>query len=521
MRRRARGVSPSVLPPEGLRPPLAGQWEHLRGKDDKGDGATRETGRGKVSSPPHSRGAKLRMALIVVCCLLTSGAASSGLAAGPGGDDSKRFILWRSPIGSRSGSPLVYGDWVLIGSNNNPPAIPAVRGDQGVLMCFDRASGDLRGLVAHPRLSHRANDLPGLGIFCRPAAERDRCYYVSNRGELVCLDLGSFAREKGNPTLGRVLWSLDMTGQLGVFKRDANDIGNPLSSPLLIGDMVYCVTGNGTLFGFAATAAPPGTPYVPKPDAPSFIAVNKVTGKLMWSSSAPGKALQYGQWGSPAHARLGKLDLVLFPGGDGWLYGFDARTGRQIWKVDCNDPAATPWLPQRRGTRTAFMTRPVIRDNIAYIATSVDLEITDVSRGIYAVEISHGGNATRKAIKWIYRDRDFGGTFGAIAMGEQTLYALGEEGLLVCLDPRTGRELWRKELGDAAKEFGSPVVVGGQLLAAAGSRLFLFEDSRTRVQRGHYEFREEIVGSPAVVNDLVFVATRKYLYCLRLSALSR
>src|SRR5206468_3170653 len=132
--------------------------------------------------------------------------------------------------------------------------------------------------------------------------------------------------------------------------------------------------------------------------------VNKLTGKLAWSSAAPGKDIQYGQWASPAHARVAGADQVLFPGGDGWLYGFEARTGRLVWKVDCNLPSATRWGPGRPGTRTAFMAAPVVRDGVAYLGTAVDLEIADMPRPLYAVEVTHRGDATRQAARWTFAD---------------------------------------------------------------------------------------------------------------------
>jgi len=61
-----------------------------------------------------------------------------------------------------------------------------------------------------------------------------------------------------------------MVGTLSVYKRDAGDIGNPLSSPVVIDDLVYCVTGNGSSFGYAHSL-PANTPYVPKPDAPPLV----------------------------------------------------------------------------------------------------------------------------------------------------------------------------------------------------------------------------------------------------------
>ncbi len=39
-----------------------------------------------------------------------------------------------------------------------------------------------------------------------------------------------------------------------------------------------------------------------------------------------------GQWTSPAYATVNGKGQVIFPGGDGWLYGFEAKKGELLWK---------------------------------------------------------------------------------------------------------------------------------------------------------------------------------------------
>ncbi len=429
----------------------------------------------------------------------------------------KISVVWQAEIGSSNGAPVVHRGKVLIGTNNSSLRDPAIRGWQGVMMCFDQKTGEFLGQVTHEKLAHRSNDLPGQGIVCRPFCEEDRAYYVSNRGELVCLDLGGFVTADTKSDVKKVRWSLDMVGALGIYKRDAGDVWNPLPSPLVIGDLVYCVTGNGSTFGYGNENLPAKTPFVPKPDAPSFLAVNKMTGKVIWSSAAPGKDIQYGQWGSPARATFNGTDQVLFPGGDGWLYGFEAATGKQVWKVDCNRLSATKWGPNKLGTRTAFMATPVVKGDVTYIGTAVDRELTDHERPIYAVEVTHKGDATRKAIRWTFADKDFGGTFGDVALGEGTLYALGESGILLCLDPATGKELWREDLGKPAYRFSSPVIYRGKVLAVAGQKLIVFRDARQRMILGEFKVKEGwIDGAPFVVRDRIYVVTTKCLYCLEM-----
>ena len=68
---------------------------------------------------------------------------------------------------------------------------------------------------------------------------------------------------------------------------------------------------------------------IPSPRAPSIIAVNKKTGKLVWEDNSVGDRILHGQWSSP----VGRQDRRRGAGrhaaqGDGWVRGYEA-TDRQ------------------------------------------------------------------------------------------------------------------------------------------------------------------------------------------------
>src|SRR5205814_1887937 len=95
-------------------------------------------------------------------------------------------------------------------------------------------------------------------------------------------------------------------------------------SPLVVEDLVYVVTGNGT----------DDQGMLPSPKAPSFIAVHKTTGKVEWQNAAPGANILDGQWSNPAFAVVKGQPQAIFPGGDGWHYGGNVmpkpKNGRDV-----------------------------------------------------------------------------------------------------------------------------------------------------------------------------------------------
>src|SRR5439155_4724694 len=94
---------------------------------------------------------------------------------------------------------------------------------------------------------------------------------------------------------------------------------------------------------------------LPATKAPAFVALNKHTGKLLWSSNLPDERVMRGQWGNPSAAIVNGKAQVLFPGGDGWLYSFEPKTGALLWKFDCNPKKAAPYRIGGGGERCFFV----------------------------------------------------------------------------------------------------------------------------------------------------------------------
>lgn len=176
-------------------------------------------------------------------------------------------LLWRVPLGGTlAGAMTAAGDRILIGTN-----APIDAPDRAILLCLDSRTAKTIWKITHPRLSDGVADRAHSPLASRPFVDGERIFYMSNRGELCCAGLKE----------GRSIWQLDLPKELGVYKRDPMDGGTLAPSPIVDKQFVYCITGNG------ATNSGAKTWRVLHPEAPSFIAVDKSTGKLAWSSNAP------------------------------------------------------------------------------------------------------------------------------------------------------------------------------------------------------------------------------------------
>ena len=120
-----------------------------------------------------------------------------------------------------------------------------------------------------------------------------------------------------------ILWVYDMMGKLNVSQHNMCSC-----SVTCVGDIVLINTSNGVDESHIT---------LPSPEAPSFIALNRDTGKLLWTDKSPGNNILHGQWSSPAYAEIGGRKQAIFAGGDGWIYSFDpAGDGNGNPKLDRN-----------------------------------------------------------------------------------------------------------------------------------------------------------------------------------------
>lgn len=110
-------------------------------------------------------------------------------------------VKWSAALGTEThSSPVIAGGRVYIGTNNGNPRDPKHQGDRGVLMCLDARSGELLWQLVVPKRDEDVYfDWPQSGIASPATVEGDRVYIVSNRGEVMCLDSLGLANGNQGP----------------------------------------------------------------------------------------------------------------------------------------------------------------------------------------------------------------------------------------------------------------------------------------------------------------------------------
>jgi len=230
----------------------------------------------------------------------------------------------------------------------------------------------------------------------------DRLYALSSDGDLACLETAG----------GTIRWHKNLRTDFG---------GTPgvwayAESPLIDGDALVCTPG-----GKEAT----------------LVALNKMTGAVLWKSAVPGGD-------SAGYASIvishgaGRKQYVQFLAGG--VVGVDAKTGQFLWryaKTGKNSPANIP--------------TPVVHDDFVYTGTGLG------GGGLVRLKADKDGVIAEE----VYFERRLPTSIGgAIVLGKY-LYGTGGQQGLMCIELADGKEQW------------SDPSVGAASLCYADGRLYV------------------------------------------------
>lgn len=419
-------------------------------------------------------------------------------------------IKWTAKLGSQSyAGPLLHNGKVFMGTNNEALKNPKLTQDRGVMMAFDAVTGKFLWQMTHEKLpAGRVNDWPLQGICSTPAIEGDRLYYVSNRAELVALDTEGFLdKENDGPYTdetdtsemdGDVIWKFDMIGELDAFPHNL-----AASSPLIVGDLIFLSTSNGVDEGHV---------HIPSPLSPSFIAVNKKTGELVWEDSSPGKNILHGQWSSPSAGVVNGKTQIYLPGGDGWLYALEPESGKLIWKFDLN-PKDSVWELGGSGTRNNIISMAAFHDNVVILGVGQDPEHGEAPGHLYAIDATKQGDVTESGKIWHLGNDKFNRTISTAAIHDGLVYIADLSGNVYCIDFKTGEIYWIYEAYAAI--WSSTFVADGKVyIGDEDGDIAILRTGKKKEVLAEINMENAVYTTPAAHGGILYVATRENLFAI-------
>src|SRR6187401_2652344 len=419
----------------------------------------------------------------------------------------KKNIKWVAELGSQSyGNPVVAKGMVFVGTNNELLRDPKQGGDRGVLMAFRESNGEFLWQQTHAKLeAGRANDWPYQGVASSPLVEGERLYYVSNRGVVFCLDVNGFRdNENDGPFMDEalkgqfdadVIWSFDMLEEVGSYPHNMSN-----SSPVVYGDLIYLSTSNGQDESHV---------HIPSPQAPSNIALNKNTGKLVWEDNSPEDRILHGQWSTPAVGTIGGVLQVVSAQGDGWVRGYEAESGKKLWEFDTN-PKEAVW-PR---TRNELIATPVIYKERVYIGNGQDPEHGEGVGHFYAIDATKRGDITQTGRLWHFDKIRRSISTAAIADG--LVYISDFSGYLHCLDANTGQEYWQHDM--LAAVWASLFLIDGKVyLGDEDGDVVVMAHSKEKIILGEMNMGSAVYGTIVPANGSLFLNNRSQLFAISAS----
>lgn len=357
-------------------------------------------------------------------------------------------VVWKVAIPGRGhSSPTVFGDLVLLTTAEEDKEIQAV-------MALDRNSGKLLWRTdvhqgGMDRKGNKKNTQASSSVTC----DGERLIVNFLNKDAIYTTALDFQ--------GKQLWQTKISDFV-----THQGFG---SSPFVYGDLVYVTSDN-------------------KGGAGVLAALERKTGKIVWTESRPAKA----NYTSPIVLRVAGRDQLLVQGCD-LVSSFDPLTGKKLWEM----PGAT----------TECVTTIVADDERIFVTGGYP-------RNHIQAVMADGSAKTA----WQNNMRVY---VPSMIVHEGYLYALLDAGVATCWKCDTGEEVWKQRLGGT---FSASLVLCGDNLFAVneGGQVFIFKaNPKEFVSVQENQLGDEVFATPTICGNRIYMrvadhsggSRQEYVYC--------
>ncbi|MBK9709625.1 MAG: PQQ-like beta-propeller repeat protein [Acidobacteria bacterium] len=282
---------------------------------------------------------------------------------------------------------------------------------------------------------------------------------------------------KGFDFKGNEIWSRDIQKEYGAFGFNWGFA----SSPLLYEDSLYVPVLHGM-----------------KTDDPSYILrINKLTGKTTWRVERPTPAIRESpdSYITPALLKQGNTLELIISGGD-CITGHELQTGKELWRAYGLNPDNNPFY--------RIVNSPVVADGMIYAGSK--------NRPYLALRAGGRGDITNTHRAWMI---DNGPDVPTPVTDGKLIYLVRDNGGFLCLDAKTGKDIYPPQRLKPGTYSSSPVLADGKIYATN-------EEGLTTVVKAGPQFEilaenplnDYCLSSPAISDGQIFMRTAQALYCI-------
>jgi outer membrane protein assembly factor BamB len=229
----------------------------------------------------------------------------------------------------------------------------------------------------------------------------------------------------------------------------------------------------------------------------SYVAAYDVkTGRELWKT----KRDEYPGWCTPnIYTNAGRTYVAV----NGYKHrgGYDFETGKEVWRMTGGGDIQIP--------------TPIVGNNLIYFNSA-----HGKSSPIIAVRTSATGDITLKGdetsnsgIQW---SLPRGGSYmHTMLLYKGLLYNVNWNGVINCLDPLTGKEVYNAKLGTAGSFIASPVASDGRIyIVDEMGTVYIISDGSTFKLLAEIPMKDICMTAPAITDGMIYFRTQHYLYAV-------
>jgi outer membrane protein assembly factor BamB len=226
----------------------------------------------------------------------------------------------------------------------------------------------------------------------------------------------------------------------------------------------------------------------------SFVAAYDVrTGKEQWRTQRD----EYPGWCTPnVYKNDGKTYIAL----NGYKHrgGYDLETGKEVWKMSGGGDIQIP---------TPIVGNNLIYFNSAHGGSSPIIAVKTSAAGDISLKENENANA---GIQW--RLPRGGSYMHTLLLYKNHLYNVSWNGVVVCLDPLTGKEIFNAKLGKTKSFIASPVASDGKIyIVDEEGTVYILQDGDSFNLLAEIPLSDICLTAPAITDGMIIFRTQKYL----------
>ncbi len=270
-----------------------------------------------------------------------------------------------------------------------------------------------------------------------------------------------------------------------------------------------------------------------------------MAGKQLWQTSC-GTSSGQRRWGSAASPIIhGDLLIVNANDESQTIFGLDKKSGKVAWKAEGDFGMAygTPNIIKRDGVDDLVIAVPqeiwgmnpengklrwyaahgltgnvspsvIPGDGVAYIFGGFP------STRSVAVKIGGKGDTTANAILW---DSNTSSYVPTPILKDGYLYVVNDQGFAICIDTKTGQDVYRERViigarGGGKPFYASPVLIGDKLVCVSrrdGAYIIAAKPKFELIGSNVFALdKSQFHGTPAISGDQLFLRSDKAVYCI-------